>query len=67
VRYITERYGSAARNEWFDAMGRGMDVREASQLAFNISFADLDRAWEEEMIRIAEQADAKSELEEVSP
>lgn len=66
VRYITERYGSAARNEWFDAMGRGMDVHEATQLVFNISFADLDRAWEQEMIRIAEQADAENELD-VSP
>ena len=63
VRYITERYGSAARNEWFDALGRGMDVHEATQLVFNISFADLDRAWEQEMIRIAEQADAKNELD----
>lgn len=66
VRYITERYGSAARNEWFDALGRGMDVHEATQLVFNISFADLDRAWEQEMIRIAEQADAENELD-VSP
>lgn len=66
VRYITERYGSAARNEWFDAMGRGMDVHEATQLVFNISFADLERAWEQEMIRIAEQADAENELD-VSP
>lgn len=63
MRYITERYGSAARNEWFDAMGRGMDVHEATQMVFNISFADLDRAWEQEMIRIAEQADAKNELD----
>jgi len=63
VRYITERYGSAARNEWFDAMGRGMDVHEATQMVFNISFADLDRAWEQEMIRIAEQADAENELD----
>ncbi|MEQ9206157.1 MAG: hypothetical protein RLN78_02195 [Phycisphaerales bacterium] len=63
VRYITERYGSAARNEWFDAMGRGMDVHEATQLVFNISFADLDRAWEQEMIRIAEKADTENELD----
>jgi len=67
VRYITERFGRKARNQWFAAMGDGMDVDQATQHAFKMSFDDLDRAWEQEMISIAEQADAEAAVKEVSP
>tara|TARA_R110000868_G_scaffold119469_1_gene316464 strand:- start:147725 stop:148819 length:1095 start_codon:yes stop_codon:yes gene_type:complete len=67
VRYITGRFGRKARNQWFAAMGDGMDVDQATQHAFKMSFDDLDRAWEQEMLSIAEQADVDAAMEEVSP
>ena len=57
VRYITMSFGKKARNAWFTEMGQGASVEEATQSALKISFDDLDRAWEAEMISIAEQAE----------
>jgi len=57
VRHITQRYGKRARNHWFAAMGHGASVQEATQKVLNVSFEDLDREWESEMIIIAEQAE----------
>jgi peptidase MA superfamily protein len=56
VRYITQRFGKKARNRWFTAMGSGMDIHEATERVLKISFEDLDRAWETEMMSIAQQA-----------
>jgi Peptidase MA superfamily len=57
VRYITNRFGSKARNKWFVAMARGLSVEDATQEVLGIEFADLDRAWEAEMLSIAQQAE----------
>jgi len=55
VRHITQRYGKRARNDWFKAMGHGASVQEATLKVLKISFDDLDRQWESEMLMIAEQ------------
>ncbi len=57
VRHITQRFGKRARNDWFSAMGHGASVQEATQKVLKVSFDDLDRQWESEMILIAEQAE----------
>ena len=57
VRFITQRFGKRARNSWFEAMGHGSSVQEATKSVLKISFEDLDREWESEMITIAEQVE----------
>jgi len=61
VRYITQRFGKRARNNWFKAMGNGESVHEATQKVLKVSFDDLDREWESAMIIIAEQASSDKE------
>lgn len=55
VRYMTDRFGKEARNNWFAAMGAGMSVEEACQEAFNISMDDLDHDWESAIKQTAQQ------------
>jgi len=57
ARYITQRYGKRARNEWFTLLCNSTPLEEATQRALGISFEDLDMEWEAEMISIAQQAD----------
>jgi hypothetical protein len=64
VRYITNRFGSKARNNWFVAMGRGLSVEDATKEVLKIEFADLDLAWESEMLSIAQQAEEEDEAED---
>jgi hypothetical protein len=48
VRYITETYGAEQRNEWLQAMATEMDLEQASEVIFGISFNQLDaqfRTW----------------------
>ncbi len=55
IRFITQHYGPHARNQWFAAMGQGASVEDATQSVLKVSFEDLDRMWEAEMISVAEQ------------
>lgn len=55
IRFITQRFGSHQRNDWFAAMGQGASVESATKAVLGVSFEDLDRMWEAEMISIAEQ------------
>ncbi len=64
VRYITNRFGSKARNNWFAAMGRGQSVEDATKEVLKIEFADLDLAWESELLSIAQQAQEEAEAED---
>lgn len=57
VRFITQRYGKRARNEWFTLLCNSAPLEEATKKALGISFDDLDMEWEAEMISIAQQAD----------
>lgn len=58
IRFITQHFGSYKRNDWFAAMGEGARVESATQTVLGVSFEELDRMWEAEMISIARSADA---------
>lgn len=48
VRYVTETYGEAMRNEWLHAQAVQMDVYEATEAVLGLSFEELDQnflAW----------------------
>ncbi len=55
VRFITNRFGQRARNDWFAAMGSGQSVNDATESVLGMSIDDLDRAWEAEMQSLADQ------------
>lgn len=57
VRFITQRYGSDKRNEWFAAIGQGASLESATKSVLGVSFEDLDRMWEAELINIVDSAD----------
>ncbi len=45
VRFVTEEYGSAARNAWITALARDMDLDAATQATFDLPFDALDTAF----------------------
>ncbi len=46
VRFVTEQYGEDERNEWIDDMAANEGINEASEDAFNHTFAELDQEFE---------------------
>lgn len=47
MRFVTERFGAAARNRWMIAMAKGADLEQATRDVFGMSFSELDRLWRE--------------------
>jgi hypothetical protein len=47
VRYVTERYGEAVRNDWLAAMATEMDIDGATPSVLGLSFDALDAAFRE--------------------
>lgn len=45
VAYMTKRFGSERRNEWFREMGAGRSIEVATLRVFEMSFDELDRDW----------------------
>lgn len=48
VRFVTEIYGPEIRNAWLASMAVDMDIEEATQFHFDMSFAELEarfRGW----------------------
>jgi hypothetical protein len=43
--YISERWGRAGRIKWLTAMAQGKSIDEATQEAFGMPFAQLDKEW----------------------
>ncbi len=49
VRFIGERFGREARNDWFRAMGRGDSLEDATRDVLGVTFERLDRDWRESL------------------
>ncbi|MBN1202715.1 MAG: hypothetical protein JXJ20_12755 [Anaerolineae bacterium] len=47
VHYVTETYGSEARNAWIHAIATGHTLEEACPLHLGLSFDNLDAGWRE--------------------
>lgn len=47
VRYVTETYGVAARNEWLRRMSATDTIETATPAAFGVTFEQADTAWRE--------------------
>lgn len=45
VAYVTDVYGDDARNEWLTLMAVDNDLADATEIAFGISFDDLDEVF----------------------
>ncbi len=45
LRYITERFGDGARNDWIAMLAAGEDLDIATRRALGVGFDELDTSW----------------------
>ncbi|MEZ6241967.1 MAG: hypothetical protein R3B57_02895 [Phycisphaerales bacterium] len=70
LRYITDRFGDGARNDWMTLLVSGEPLEGATRQALGTSFADLDRAWRGSIDANATPAraeEAQEDVEAVTP
>ena len=52
VRFVTQRFGRDARNEWLAKMATEMDIDAATPAVLGVSFEDLDKGFREWLTQI---------------